>query len=157
MMHRATCEVLVPIDEVPFKQRPRFTRSGRTYTPGKTIRFEAQIMHAWVERYGDKYEDFDGPVDVTIMVQRPLRKSNPKYWDGRQDLMKPDWDNIGKVVCDALNGIAYKDDAQIVCAQIRKLPRMRHGNKPSMRIRINYYDDIHEKEDRSDREHQGEL
>ena len=24
---------------------------------------------------------------------------------------KPDWDNIGKIICDALNGVLYEDDA----------------------------------------------
>ena len=33
---------------------------------------------------------------------------------------KPDWDNVGKIICDALNGIAYRDDAQIVDALVRK-------------------------------------
>ena len=33
---------------------------------------------------------------------------------------KPDFDNIGKIICDALNGIAYRDDAQIVDALVRK-------------------------------------
>lgn len=34
--------------------------------------------------------------------------------------VKPDWDNIGKLVADALNGIAYDDDKCIVDAQVRK-------------------------------------
>ncbi len=33
---------------------------------------------------------------------------------------KPDCDNIVKIVCDALNGFAYKDDAQVVLAQVAK-------------------------------------
>ena len=33
---------------------------------------------------------------------------------------KPDWDNIGKVVADSLNQIAYADDAQIVDSMVRK-------------------------------------
>ena len=33
---------------------------------------------------------------------------------------KPDWDNIGKIISDALNGIAYHDDAQIVDVRVRK-------------------------------------
>lgn len=33
---------------------------------------------------------------------------------------KPDWDNVGKIICDALNGIAYRDDAQIVFAAVSK-------------------------------------
>ena len=35
-------------------------------------------------------------------------------------LKKPDLDNVMKIVCDALNGIAYKDDVQIVNAKICK-------------------------------------
>ena len=33
---------------------------------------------------------------------------------------KPDFDNIAKIICDALNGIAYKDDASIVSAIVEK-------------------------------------
>lgn len=34
--------------------------------------------------------------------------------------VKPDADNVLKVICDALNGIAYADDKQIVEAAVRK-------------------------------------
>jgi Holliday junction resolvase RusA-like endonuclease len=34
---------------------------------------------------------------------------------------KPDTDNIAKICLDALNGIAYHDDAQIVELQVSKL------------------------------------
>lgn len=33
---------------------------------------------------------------------------------------KPDWDNIGKIVCDSLNLVAYHDDSAVVDAQVRK-------------------------------------
>ncbi len=33
---------------------------------------------------------------------------------------KPDVDNIAKAILDSLNGIAYKDDAQVTCATIFK-------------------------------------
>ena len=33
---------------------------------------------------------------------------------------KPDTDNIIKIICDALNGLAYKDDAQIVSNSTEK-------------------------------------
>lgn len=32
----------------------------------------------------------------------------------------PDWDNLGKLVSDALNGIAYADDAQIAVSSVAK-------------------------------------
>ena len=38
----------------------------------------------------------------------------------RTPTKKPDADNIAKVVCDALNGVAYKDDTQIVSLHIKK-------------------------------------
>ena len=34
---------------------------------------------------------------------------------------KPDFDNIQKIICDALNGVAYHDDSQIVKADIEKV------------------------------------
>ena len=34
---------------------------------------------------------------------------------------KPDWDNISKNICDALNGIAYADDKAIVDGSVHKL------------------------------------
>ncbi len=33
---------------------------------------------------------------------------------------RPDWDNIGKIVSDALNELAYHDDSYIVDARVRK-------------------------------------
>ena len=38
-----------------------------------------------------------------------LRKSAPRH-----KTSVPDWDNVSKSICDALNGIAWVDDAQIV-------------------------------------------
>ena len=34
--------------------------------------------------------------------------------------VKPDWDNLGKLVSDAMNAVVYKDDAQIFEAHISK-------------------------------------
>ncbi len=35
--------------------------------------------------------------------------------------LKPDTDNIAKVVCDALNGVAYHDDKQITSLTVDKV------------------------------------
>ena len=45
----------------------------------------------------------------TMMLEHKIRPTK-----------KPDWDNIGKIVCDSLNNIAYHDDNQVVDAQVRK-------------------------------------
>ena len=45
---------------------------------------------------------------------------------------KPDWDNLGKLVSDALNGVCYKDDAQISDGRVIKL----YAVKPSLRVEL---------------------
>ena len=35
-------------------------------------------------------------------------------------IVKPDLDNIVKIICDALNDIAYHDDSQIVAVTVKK-------------------------------------
>lgn len=49
------------------------------------------------------------------------RKKRQAKLDGAiRPTKKPDCDNVGKVIADSLNGIAYKDDAQIVSMAIDK-------------------------------------
>lgn len=107
----ATARVVVPVREVVGKQRPRTDyRNHRTYTPTKTLKAEKEVRDAWRAEYGETFAGHDGPVRMRISTYRPLAKSNPKYWEGRSDMGKPDWDNVGKLVCDSLNGLAFKDD-----------------------------------------------
>ena len=47
-------------------------------------------------------------------------------------LVKPDFDNVVKAVCDALNGIAYDDDKQIVEARVMKF----YSDNPRVEIAI---------------------
>ena len=48
---------------------------------------------------------------------------------------KPDWDNIGKIVSDALNKFAFKDDAQITEATIIK----KYARTPKVLVKIEEY------------------
>ena len=43
---------------------------------------------------------------------------------------KPDADNIAKVICDALNGVAYGDDAQICKLCVSKRYQAVEGSTP---------------------------
>ena len=68
----------------------------------------------------------EGPVKVDILAVYPIPKSFTKK-ERLQVLRgelhptkKPDADNIGKIVADALNGVAYRDDSQIILLRIRK-------------------------------------
>lgn len=78
------------------------------------------------------------PVKVSILAFYAIPASETKK---RKALMrnneisptvKPDWDNIDKIVCDALNGLAWKDDAQVVEAYVEK----RYGVTPMVCVRI---------------------
>ena len=45
---------------------------------------------------------------------------------------KPDCDNIAKIILDALNGLAYKDDKDIVSCLIEKW----YGDEPRVEVYI---------------------
>lgn len=143
----ATARVVVPVREVVGKQRPRADyRNHRTYTPTKTLKAEKEVRDAWRAEYGETFAGHDGPVRMRISTYRPLAKSNPKYWEGRSDMGKPDWDNLGKLACDALNGIAFKDDSQVDMGAVTKRPRSPYGTKPRIDIHIEYFVEEYVKE-----------
>lgn len=110
------------------KGRPRFsTVCGhvKTRTPDQTAIYENLVKTEYRNQSGVRFPD-DAMLDVRVMAYYTIPKSISKK--KRQAMLdhkvrptkKPDFDNIGKVICDSLNGIAYRDDAQIVDAQVRK-------------------------------------
>lgn len=56
---------------------------------------------------------------------------------GIRPVKRPDLDNCLKAVCDALNGIAYKDDSQIVGAVVQKF----YSDEPRAEIEIKKLED----------------
>lgn len=105
------------------KGRPRFTRSGRPYTPKATRDYERDIREAFENATGRPPEPFSGPIAVCIMTYRQLPKSTPKSVYSEPDTHKPDIDNVAKIVLDALNGVAWEDDAQVTSLTVVKLDR----------------------------------
>ena len=106
------------------KARPRFTRCGRTYTPRKTVAYEEAIREAF-RMAGGKLTEMPVKVQITAYCKIPISVSKTraeKMFHGEiLPAKKPDVDNIGKVVLDALNGVAYKDDAQVCLLKVGKL------------------------------------
>lgn len=114
----------------PFgKQRPRVVHMGqysKAYTPKETVNYETAVRFYYNEAArGKRFKD-DDMLDVRIIAYYGIPQSASKK---RQRLMlehkirptkKPDFDNIGKIICDSLNRIAYRDDSRIVDAQVRK-------------------------------------
>ena len=115
------------------KERPRFARMGnfvKTYTPGKTKLRESEIQVLARQEMKGK-EIFTGALEVSMNVGFPI----PKSWSKKKTkeatdgilkpITKPDLDNIAKLVLDALNGIVYKDDSQVVELSISKFYTVR--------------------------------
>lgn len=109
------------------KQRPRFVRVGnftRTYTPKETVNYENWVKLSYQNFGGENYGDMPLKVEITAKFPIPKSYSKKKHEqaiDGQiRPTIKPDCDNIAKVICDALNGIAYTDDKQIVELIVRK-------------------------------------
>lgn len=104
------------------KKRPRFARGGVAFTPKETVNAETTIRLTAVPYFSQPIE---GPVriDVLAVFAPPKSWSNPKTKRllGGPHIQRPDFDNILKSVCDALNGVAYGDDGQISEARCTKV------------------------------------
>ncbi len=105
---------IVPI-RPQVKQRPRMSKRGKVYTPAKTREYEQFV--------GECYDGplFEGPVSVEIelsnehAVIRIAEAEKPDYY------LRGDLTNYVKAIEDGLNGIAYKDDRQIVSLMVVNL------------------------------------
>lgn len=123
------------------KGRPRFRNVGQfqqPYTPEKTVTYENLIKLEYERQcHGMRYGKEDA-LGMLITAYKPIPSSASKkklrlmldrlIFPGK----KPDWDNIGKIICDALNGIVWKDDAQIVDGRVVKL----YAEQPRVEVEI---------------------
>ena len=115
------------------KGRPRFgvrkAAGGGAYvsvrTPDKTVVYENLIKMEYQEQTGGyRFGDKD-MLEMEIEAYYSIPKSTSKKKRAAmlagdiRPIKKPDLDNIYKCI-DALNGIAFRDDAQIVRAVIEK-------------------------------------
>ena len=109
------------------KERPRAAMIGghaRIFTPKGTERYEKEIREAWVLHNGDVPEEGALKAEITFGIPIPKRVSKKRREEmvlGRDSpTRRPDLDNLVKAVMDALNGVAYRDDSQIVTVVGRK-------------------------------------
>lgn len=137
---------------VPFvagKARPRFRRD-RAYTTRETERYERAIWGTYAAEC--RAEGFPCPVtapygtevEVEIKVWGPLPKSRRKGVTAEPYTVKPDADNISKLVLDALNPKplegrvgAWRDDAQVTHLEVRKVTRAR-GVEPRTDVTVKW-------------------
>jgi Holliday junction resolvase RusA-like endonuclease len=107
------------------KGRPRFTHSGRTYTPARSRHYEnllrlraSEVMHG------------SAPMEGAVRIKLDIFLPIPASWSKKRQRMaldgmlrpttKPDLDNLLKSIADACNDIVWRDDRQIVDAIIAK-------------------------------------
>ncbi|MGE0575428.1 MAG: RusA family crossover junction endodeoxyribonuclease [Reyranella sp.] len=119
-------EVVVHLPGEPRgKGRPRFSpRTGTAYTDAATRRFERALAGAAVKAMAGRGM-IDGPLFVSVVARFGIPASWPKW--KRAEAAKgallptvtPDADNLLKTL-DALNGVVFADDKQIVTAIVRK-------------------------------------
>lgn len=111
------------------KGRPRFSvgRNGKhiVRSDSKTSDYESLIAMCYVQQIGKSKRMHEGPLLVTLEADYEIPKSwsKQKHQDALSGqilpTVKPDLDNVIKCL-DALNGIAWHDDAQIIGIIARK-------------------------------------
>ena len=130
----------VDIPGEPFaKQRPRARTGGfiTVYTPRETKEYEKKVRRYYYQTYNNNHI-LEGSLSVDVegifTVPKSISKiKQQQMLDGEIDhIKKPDCDNMAKVCLDALNGIAYYDDAQINKLNISK----RYGEEAKCKIII---------------------
>ena len=140
------------------KERPRFnSKRGITYTPKNTINYESEIKGAYIEVSKGRNLFGDKSVLMVVVEHKSIPKNITKaklnliMRDELFPTTKPDYDNVAKVVSDALNGIAFKDDSQVVAfsdkvytksdmpyIEVFLIERTRHYKKDLINI-LDYY------------------
>lgn len=111
-----TC--VIPVQAVP-KERARVV-NGRAYTPQKTRAFE-RFIKAYVRAELLKQRKLNLTrkksvyyLNVVFFLKRP-KSVTRKYPN-----VKPDCSNLVKAIEDALNGILWLDDSEIIDLGVRK-------------------------------------
>jgi Holliday junction resolvase RusA-like endonuclease len=100
------------------KQRPKHGK-GFTYTPAKTVNYETLVKELYIMQ--NFRQQLEGALKITVKAYFQTPKTKQKAAaNGLRPTTKPDWDNVGKIISDALNGLAYHDDSQIVSATVEK-------------------------------------
>ena len=97
-----------------------------SHTPDNTVLYENLIKGQFLSQSDGFYLERGMPAALRIVARFLPPKSTAKKKQRQMlegeilPLKKPDMDNIGKVVADALNGVAYHDDTQIVLVSAKK-------------------------------------
>jgi len=96
------------------KGRPRLGK-GHVFTPAKTRAAEMEVgLRAKVAMRGKPIITGPCMVSIVFTFQRPKSSKREHH------TVKPDLDNLCKLLTDSCNGIVYQDDSQITQISISK-------------------------------------
>lgn len=132
---------IVVTGEPVAKGRPRAAVIGgkaRMYTPGKTRSWENDARQLARIEMGPR-APLDGPLKLSVLAVFPVPSSWPKWKRALVESaetvhfdIRPDIDNVCKSASDALDGIVWLDDKQIVEIIGRKV----YGIRPRVEIEV---------------------
>ncbi|WP_054948960.1 RusA family crossover junction endodeoxyribonuclease [Numidum massiliense] len=129
--------------------RPRATTVNgrvRMYDPPKSRNYKEYLRFLAAEHAPDKL--LEGPLAMDLRVYRRIPKSFSKKKKAAaiagelRPVTKPDADNYLKSVKDALNGVIWRDDSQVVNVSVGKW----YGEKPRVEIRISGIEEVNKHE-----------
>lgn len=117
----------------PFAQkRHRSKKNGHTWDPSANDKETIQKALLFYK----PTRLLTGAIILTIQCyfQTPKSWSDAKKerYEGTYRMKTPDWDNSGKIYCDAMNGMIYNDDKQVVRGTVED----RYSMNPRTIIRI---------------------
>lgn len=136
-------ELTIMIPGEPCAQgRPRFSTHGgfvKAYDPEKSRNYKAYVKMCAIksmQEQGWTLTEKALSIEIRAFMSIPSSKSK-KFKQAaiegiERPAKKPDPDNIFKCITDALSGVAYKDDKQIVDARINKW----YAEVPRVEVRI---------------------
>lgn len=131
-----TIQIEIPGNPVP-KGRHRTTKTGISYTPEKTRKWE-QIARLIASDQMKGQDPMNGAISFIVSVYFDIPKSWPNWkkevaeHEGVAHTSRPDADNILKASSDALNGVVFCDDSQIYLCMVKK----KYSTKPRVEISV---------------------
>lgn len=116
------------LGKVKAKQSVKFGRNGIKYTPTDMVNYANWVKTSFradcPKHLPHELDGYNLTIRLDVYFKMPKSFSKTKQEKAlKGDIrptVKPDWDNISKNICDALNGLAYTDDKAIVDGSVHK-------------------------------------
>lgn len=123
-----TVNFIVPGIPVAKGRARSFIRAGHVahYTPEPTARYE-NLVRLEAKRAMGSWEPMQGAVELVLRLYMPIpaswsKKKRQEAVEGTlRPTTKPDCSNVLKAIEDAMNGVVFADDKQVVEVTITKL------------------------------------